>query len=157
MKAKIFAISLIMCGCTATDYPDLFLVTTQPTEWSEYARSSLSKKGILEICSAYNRGGSMTGGNLHPYSVADFKIIEVELKRRGLTGRDIELLRSRRQTYGTGQTYTGLICSLVYEPQINQAYYPGIGNQWQAVLYGGDYVYLEGDGTPRGMHVTSWN
>jgi hypothetical protein len=83
-------------------------------------------------------------------------MLRAELKRRGLIERDIEIITDKISIYGTGMTLTGLSCALRFEPETNKAFYSGIGHRWQAVT-GEGYVYLEGDGTERGMRVTSWN
>ena len=83
-------------------------------------------------------------------------MLRAELKKRGLIKRDIEIIADRESIYGTGMTFSGLSCALGFEPETNKAFYSGIGHRWQAVT-GEGYVYLEGDGTERGMRVRSWN
>lgn len=99
----------------------------------------------------------MNGNVQQPFVKADYAALEKRLRGAGLTSRDFELLRNGGQSFGTGQTYVGLVCSLGYEPNVNKAFYPGIGNQWQVVTQYQTYIYLQGDGTERGMRVTSWN
>lgn len=73
--------------------------------------------------------------------------------RQHLPARDVELIAQR--SYGTGMTFNGLRC-LSPNGRVNDAFYPGVGHRWQ-VVYGSEYVYLEGDGTPEGMRVVAWN
>jgi uncharacterized protein (AIM24 family) len=53
-------------------------------------------------------------------------------------------------------TFNGLSCALRFEPRTNKAFYSGIGHRWQAIT-GEGFVYLEGNGTPEGMRIKSWN
>lgn len=112
------------------------------------------------LCNLYNRGfyaTSASAGSRQTYSVEELQRIEAYLQSNwGLKSRDIELLRRRNQSFGTNQSFLGLVCSLGYEPPVNKSFYQGVGHRWQAVL-GSQYVYLEGDGSPSGMRVTGWN
>jgi len=83
-------------------------------------------------------------------------VIISELRRRGLTRRDVELIGSIKNIYGTEMTFNGLSCALGFTPKTNKAFYSGIGHRWQAIT-GEGYVYLEGNGTPEGMRIKSWN
>ena len=84
------------------------------------------------------------------------KMLVAELRNRGLTGRDVEIISNPKATYGTQMTFNGLSCALRSEPRTNKAFYSGIGHRWQAIT-GQGFVYLEGNGTPEGMRIKSWN
>jgi hypothetical protein len=83
-------------------------------------------------------------------------MLVAELRNRGLTGRDVEIISNPKATYGTQMTFNGLSCALRFEPRTNKAFYSGIGHRWQAIT-GQGFVYLEGNGTPEGMRIKSWN
>ncbi len=91
------------------------------------------------------------------YSAADRGGVKPILKKRGMSSRDIEIILDPSTAYATGMTFRGFTCKLGYEPEVNKAFYSGAGHQWQVVLPGYSYVYLEGDGTEGGMRITSWN
>ena len=87
---------------------------------------------------------------------ADLAIYRKVFSQSSLTSRDIELMES--DSWGTGQSLLGLTCVLGYLPQINRAFYLGVGHQWQVVTNNNrSFIYLQGDGTETGMRVTSWN
>jgi len=154
-------LALAACGPVPGFEEARYLSLTKPSEWSGPDLESARARGAGAFCALYNRGVRASADaplQQIPYDRSDFTAIERELRGMGLTARDIELLRRRSQTYGTGQTYAGLSCSLGYAPRVNRSFYPGTGNQWQAVLgQYGPYVYLRGDGTPSGMRVYAWN
>ena len=83
-----------------------------------------------------------------------------QFRKRGLNRRDIDVLFDTNSDFGTGMSFNGLSCSIRYGRVINRAFYPGIGHQWQYETGSGgatQYVYLQGNGEPSGMIVTSWN
>lgn len=125
-----------------------------PTQWSEKDASFAMNAHMSVPCRAYSKGRTTLGKK---YSRDDFITLAGYLHTRGLSRRDIELLASRDQSFGTGQSFLGLSCSVGYEPEVNKSFYQGVGHRWQAILPGPRYIYLEGDGTPTGMTVTGWN
>lgn len=78
------------------------------------------------------------------------------MRRRGLNARDVEIILDRKADFGTGMTFAGLECSAAMRLRANKSFYQGLGHRWQ-VPFGGSFIYLEGNGTPEGMRVTSWN
>jgi len=158
----VFALTALSACAPAAGYNEfIYLANTKPSEWQGPQLDAARAQGMGNFCSLYNRGfrgdpERIASGPI-PYDQADFEAIERSLRTFGLTSRDIELLRRRSRTFGTNQTFAGLSCSLGNEPRVNRSYYPGIGNQWQAVLSSSEYVYLRGDGTPSGMRVYAWN
>jgi len=148
---------LTLAGCVATPGSEeqMQLMSTPPTQWQSDDLAMARANGRINLCAFY-RQGVVPYGRV-PYTQADFAAIETTMRDEGLTTRDIELIRRRSSTYGTNQTYAGLACSLGYEPRINRSFYPGTGHQWQAIISSSTFIYLRGDGTPRGMRVYAWN
>lgn len=89
-------------------------------------------------------------------SEADTPIYSAAMRSRGLTARDVEIITNPNADFGTRMTFRGLECSAGGPLTANRSFYQGLGHQWQVPL-GRNFVYLEGDGTPEGMRVTSWN
>lgn len=78
------------------------------------------------------------------------------MRSRDLTSRDVEIITDPQADFGTQMTFRGLECSAGGSLSANRSFYQGLGHQWQ-VKFGSNFIYLEGDGTPEGMRVTSWN
>lgn len=135
----------------------LSVMQTPPAQLNATQIAHLSGS-LFETCRAYNLGSYANPQTKTrvAHTAADVRKLESILRRHGLTGRDLELLRSRDRSFGTGQTFRGLTCSLGYAPRVNRAFYPGTGHNWQAIL-GSQYVYLRGDGSETGMKVYAWN
>ena len=152
MRTTLAALSsiAILAAC-ASGTSLFFLDNKNPSEFSPEERAYFdgmpSVEGNSYCLAVKNRRAS--------YSQKDVSIVGDGLRKRGFSGRDVELILDG--SYGTGMSFPGLVCLVSYEPQVNTSFYPGVGHQWQAVLANGDYVYLEGDGTRGGMRVTSWN
>jgi len=159
-KFLIAALPLLL-ACQPVDPASIsstgMYVAKPPTIWSDNETMlAQSPANLIALCNAYRRGGWLSGGRLQAYTQEDLNVLTPILRQQGLSGRDIELLNSRSQAFGTGQTFLGLACSAGYFPQVNKSFHQGVGHRWQAVM-GSQYVYLEGDGTNRGMKVTGWN
>ncbi len=152
MNVKSVALSLaIMTLGACASAPTIF--DADPRQWGDEHQTriqSLPLLGYSGVCDLARRQANAAGK-----SPAE-KMLLAELRRRGLTGRDIELIGDPKHIYGTGMSFHGLSCALARVPPTNRAFYPGIGHQWQAIT-GEGYVYLVGDGTPEGMRVRSWN
>lgn len=153
-----------LTGCMGTVSPNdrsSLWINKRPTTWTEnddanYATMLrvIPRAGFSDFCNNY-RSGRAGGEALTQEDYADYEKL---FRAWGMSSRDIELLQKRNQSYGTGQTYLGLKCSIASEPRVNKSFYQGIGHRWQAVLGGySEFVYLEGDGTETGMRVTGWN
>jgi len=128
-----------------------------PSAWSPDEMRAVPTAGLCDFSRRGAYATSAAPAVRTAYTRDDLIGLEAEMRRRGLRARDIEILRLRNRSYGTGQSFDGLVCSIGYTPKVNEAFYSGIGHRWQAILEGGDYVYLEGDGTPSRMLVTGWN
>jgi len=137
--------------------PSVKVAIISPMQWTN---ADIDAAGMLTVCGLYNRGfyaTSASADSRQAYSADELRRMERVLKERWkLSARDIELLRKRNHSFGTGQSFVGLVCSMGRNLEVNKSFYQGIGHQWQAVL-SSQYVYLRGDGTPTGMRVTSWN
>lgn len=158
MKLKFaFAAAALMAACGPVDPIRSTILHEPPTAFSAEKRSVVASD-LKTVCYLYQNGGYATLEEQvrRPYSAADFKLLEAMMRKHGMNNRDIQLVRSRDQTFGTGQTWKGLTCSLGMVPRVNKAFYPGIGHQWQAIV-GSQYIYLRGDGTEAGMRVHAWN
>ena len=153
MRTTVLA--CIMLGLVACAQPqsEFFTVVKRPSEWSAEQMQVISESLTGQICFSYNRGTAGTGA----YSQEDFRILEQELRRRGFSARDIELLQRRGRAFGTGQSWAALQCSVPGVQIVNRSFYPGLGHTWQARTPGGQFVYLRGDGNERNMRVHSWN
>lgn len=147
---------VLTCGflvaCVAPEPIETFR-NIPPQSWSEKERLAFQSAPTFELCTLYQ--GGFAGGA--PLSQADFAIYERELRRRGMTARDIELLQRRSQTFGTGQSWQSLQCSVPSVRIVNRSFYPGLGHTWQTRTSGGQFIYLQGDGTEANMRVRSWN
>ena len=147
-KLTILA-ALAVAGCAGA------MNVQAPSTWTAEQRilvQDLPDLGPMGFCALAARAKSTPA----TFSTTDRAAVTAELRRRGYSGRDLELLTDPAANFGTGMTFRGLSCAIGYEPRINDAFYPGIGHQWQAVTPG-SYVYLEGDGTKAGMRVKAWN
>jgi hypothetical protein len=155
--AVMLALVSLAAGCEQPAGGNLSL--NRPVEWSSEQRASLSEVPFVELCRMYREGRARSG----VYTADDLRLLEGELRLRGLSLRDIDLIRNRSGTIGTGQSWQGLSCS---QPGtmgrsadvriINRSFYPGVGHTWQVRAYR-TYVYLRGDGTEKNMRVHSWN
>lgn len=153
MRKFFAAISaaVVLGGCAVGPAPTIF--DDDPRTWGPTHQARLASLPLL----GYGGVCDLTRRQLNDFGQSKAEnMLEAELKRRGLTNRDIELITDREAIYGTGMTFTGLSCALRREPRTNKAFYGGVGHRWQADT-GFGYVYLEGNGTDRGMRVTSWN
>jgi hypothetical protein len=140
---------LAITACTPA--PTIF--DDDPRQWGAVHQQRIDSLPLLGrngVCDYARRQANANG-----LSNAQAMLI-AELRRRGLTSRDIEIINSGRHIYGTGMSFNGLSCALRFQPKTNKAFYSGVGHRWQAVT-GEGYVYLEGDGTPEGMRIRSWN
>lgn len=158
MKLKFsLAAALFLAACATSDPIRATILDEQPSAFSAEKRAAVAKDLNL-ICYIYRNGhfAPQPKRVRTPYTAADFKTLEAMMRKHGLSNRDIELIRQRDMSFGTGQSWKGLTCSLGRVPRVNKAFYPGIGHQWQAVL-GSQYVYLRGDGSETGMKVKAWN
>lgn len=157
----IFAMGLSACAETSLGTRYAPPLNKPPMAWTEQDDARYAemlrvdpRAGFNAFCNNYRQGSA--GGE--PLSQADYADYEQLFRAWGMSSRDIELIQRRNQTYGTGQTWLGLRCSLGFTPKVNKSFYQGLGHRWQAVL--GEYsefVYLEGDGTATGMKVNAWN
>lgn len=152
---RVLVLALVLAGCAVT--PDRFSVVNRPSDWTAETRQafvSLPTMGYRGVCDIARQVGYAYAS---PAVFAkDRAILGAELKRRGMTARDRELILDPDVTYGTGMTYRGLECAAGGTLSPNTAYYAGVGHRWQ-VPFGSGFVYLEGNGTPEGMRVTAWN
>lgn len=139
-----------LAGCAAGTSL-FFLDTKTPSQFSPEERAyfdGLPTFGLNGYC-------AVAVPKVARFTPSDRAIVSTGLQKRGMTKRDVELLLLGQ--YGTRMTFSGLSCLVGGQPPVNTAFYPGVGHRWQAVMPNGDFVYLEGDGTPKGMHVTAWN
>lgn len=156
---RLFAgsVLLFLAGCIATAPP----LDKRPTIWTEeddalYGEILRSDPvgSLMVFCRNY-RIGSAGSDPLRPEDYAEYETV---FRLAGMNARDLEMIRERSRTFGTGQTFLGLSCSLGNLTDVNRSFYQGLGHQWQVVV--GDhsqFIYLEGDGTLTGMIVTGWN
>ena len=161
LKKFVVAAVLALAACGPVDPASIptsgMYVAKPPAIWTDNEVSlARQPENLIGLCSAYNRGGWLSGGRLQPFTQADLNILAPLLRQHGLSARDMELLASRSRQFGTGQSFVGLVCSLGYRPSVNKSFYQGVGHRWQAVLPR-QFVYLEGDGSDRNMRVTGWN
>jgi len=56
------------------------------------------------------------------------KMLVAELRNRGLTGRDVEIISNPKATYGTQMTFNGLSCALRLSLGLIKSFYSGIGH-----------------------------
>ena len=145
--AIVAAASLGACAPQGTSY--FFLDRKTPSQFTPEELVFFENQFYMTYCQQILAKRAI-------YTMADRSIASAGLKNRGMSSREIEIILDPTLAYGTGMTFKGLSCSLGYEPQTNRSFYQGVGHRWQAVT-GNGYVYLEGDGTERGMRVTSWN
>ena len=152
--------ALALAGCAVL--PPL----ERPSKWTPEQRQAMQDAAELGpggLCQAAaqvqgkHQVQLALGDSFTYFTKDDRAILAPEFKRRGFSPRDIEILLDPDHLYATGMSFRGLSCALGYEPPVNDAFYPGAGHQWQAVLPGYRYVYLEGDGTKSGMRVKAWN
>jgi hypothetical protein len=148
---RVLVLALVLAGCIPAGTTFGFLTRKAPSQFSPQELAyfnGMPNLGAFGYC-------DIIAKQYASYSKADMAIVRAELTRRGFTKRDADLILEGN--YGTGQTFKGMTCSLGYSPQVNTAFYPGVGHRWQAVTAGRSYIYLEGNGTPEGMRVTAWN
>jgi len=132
----------------------------RPTAWSDEDdsrwMSMVGRDGMmpsfLAFCVNYRNGKA----GRDALRKEDFTEYETVFRQMSLTDGDIKLLRSRNGSFGIGQTFMGLTCSLGYVPRVNKSFYEGAGHRWQAVLPN-RFVYLTGDGEADNMRVHAWN
>mgnify|MGYP005988705875 CR=1 FL=1 len=157
MKFAIYALCLFaVAGCVDTSGP----IYKRPSEWTPADHQAFSATAagsklptLMAFCRNY-RSGRAGAEALTP---TDFENYEAIFTGAGMSARDIGLLRSRDQSFGTRQTFLGLSCSLGRIPEVNKSFYQGIGHNWQAIASDYRYIYLKGDGSLTGMRVTGWN
>lgn len=160
--AIAIAVTVSACGGPQPEFQEMQrLMTTKPSEWAASGFDGTYAAHRMAICNRYNDGHRAEASNplrRIPMDAADRAAMERALTQAGLSSRDIELMRTGRMAYGTGQSFLGLSCSFGFVPRVNTSFYQGTGHQWQAVIpEARRYIYLRGDGTPEGMRVTSWN
>ncbi|WP_108482257.1 hypothetical protein [Oceaniglobus ichthyenteri] len=129
-----------------------------PSQWSDDEKRSFSgSNGFFNLCIMHHKGRFYAGEVEQPFSDADIKVIESELRVRGLSDFDISILKDRKggQVF-VGQSFAGLVCKLRRAVKLNKSFMVGVGHQWQAILPR-NFVYLKGDGTSAGMFVYGWN
>lgn len=154
MKAFALAILSVLAACSEQGAAVGRMVVTPPSQLDPEARAQFD---ALPLFSTYG-GASLCGhirSNVFRRVPADIPIYTAALRRNGLSSRDASLILAGQ--FGTGESFTGLMCGSGEAEQVNKAFYPGTGNQWQVVMPGPTYVYLEGNGEPGGMHITAWN
>ncbi len=159
MKAIILAACLAaFCVSGTSAGPNDRAMIKAPSEWSPEERASFTgTTGFISLCIIYQKGGYAPGVDLVPLTGADFEIIEVELRKRGLSDFDVAILRQRKgNQLVVGQSFAGLVCEIRRTLKLNKSFSVGVGHRWQAVLPD-RFVYLSGDGTSSGMRVTGWN
>lgn len=138
--AAVIALPLAACMGTSAEQMN-------PSQFTPEEHVAFEGKPLEAYC-------QIISNRVRTYTPADRAVVAKSLKKRGFKARDIELITTG--DFGTGMTFAGLKCVAPYISRINESFYPGIGHQWQ-VVYGDQYVYLEGNGTEAGMRVTSWN
>jgi hypothetical protein len=151
MKWVFAVFAMLLVAACAPPAPTIF--DDDPGAWGAKHQDRIRSLPLLGhggVCDLTRRKVNALG------QTSAERMLRAELKRRGLIRRDIEIITDIKSIYGTGMTFTGLSCALLFEPKTNKAFYSGIGHRWQAVTRAG-YVYLEGDGTKPGMRVRSWN
>lgn len=152
-------IVLALWGCgPAPDWQKPF--AKNPAAWGPEETAQARKDITGTACALYLRGTWADAA--HPLTSKtltreDIAALEKVMRGSGISSRDMEVIRLRNQSYGIGQSFLGLSCSLAMALPVNDAFYQGVGHQWQVPLIDGGFVYLEGDGTPTGMKVTGWN
>lgn len=144
--------ALLALGACLAPEGESSIADKRPSELSAEERRVLPLTLGAPLCTVYNTGRARTGA----FDDSDYRILEQALSER-LTARDLELLRSRNEDFGTDQSWHGLRCSVPGTRIVNRSFYPGIGHTWQARTPGGQFIYLRGDGTTDNMRVHSWN
>lgn len=143
-----------LAGCVGGD-PSLGRVIALPPSQMDgetvatFERLPLLADGVNpSICNHLER-------NRYRMTAADAVVYGKAMRAKGLPKRDTDLVLANK--IGTQESFIGLLCMSNAVPPINKAFYPGVGHRWQMVMPAYGYVYLEGDGTPKGMRVTAWN
>lgn len=154
IPAIIGLLAISACGST----PDSFIYLSPPSSWAGEQREIALSFPTNRLCRLYKTGSynNHLGQNREIYTSSDYAIIGEELRQRGLSRRDLEIIRDSNADFGTQQTFAGLICSLGAIERVNRSFIAG-RHRWQVVTFGGSFIYLEGDGTEAGMRVTGWN
>lgn len=124
--------------------------TIPPSEWHPRFVETFATSSASTQCH-YIREMRANGVTL---TEGDLSQITAMLSQSGMTRDEIAFAFSDDQGLRTGLTYREVRC--IGGTLINSAFYPGIGHVWQMQL-GSRYVYLNGNGEPGGMRVTSWN
>lgn len=151
-KASVsVALVALLTGCgpptdTIWDAPD--------STWGSAQKDRIS---AIPAIGGFNSLCNFAQRKAHPNGLTQAgKIIEAELRRRGFSSRDREILMNRSATYGTGMSMDGLECAANQRLRVNDSFYPGLGHTWQ-VPFGTNFVYLKGNGERENMKVSSWN
>jgi len=134
-----------------------FTNTFPPSAWTAEQRAVAFGLPTAYLCRQYSSGSYVPDYITRTrYSVEDYEIIGQVLRQRGMTSRDLEIIRQDDADFGTGQSYQGLICSIGNFRAVNKSFIAG-RHSWQVVTFTNNYIYLEGNGTPETMRVTGWN
>lgn len=151
---KLFtcAIFVGLTACADVSAPVMALNMAKPSDWTDEQKQFVASSPDASLCTAYRRDLSYEGR----FTPEDLSVLDGELKRRGFSNRDIELIRTRNQLFGTDQSYRGLLCSLGAIKDVNKSFIAG-QHSWQVVTFGSSFIYLEGNGQESGMRVTGWN
>jgi hypothetical protein len=152
---KLGILSLALLGGCATG-PNVGGVLAKPPSRMDQGEIAIFNELPL-FAPAFNASlCSHRKSGVFQVSAADDEAYRRAFAGRGLSARDVEIILNPSADYGTRMTFLGLQCSAGRPLEVNKSFYQGIGHNWQ-VPFGSGYVYLEGDGTERGMRVTSWN
>lgn len=116
----------------------------KPSAWTPETRAEFAQQRPASKCAILLNATKAAG--------ADRASIFSEISKLGLNRRDLEILKDPEHIYGTGMSYRGLECAAGGKLNPNKSFYQGVGHRWQ-VPFGSGFVYLEGNGTERGMRV----